>query len=86
MRTLTARPGSFTGMTIGDLRGIEPTLNDPGGVQAVVEIVGTPGAETFTVTTQSKSGTYFTLTRDSGRTTRCSGGTAPSGACAASDW
>ncbi len=78
--------GSFTGMTIGELRGIEPSLNDSGGVQAVTAIVGTPGGETFTVTTQSKSGTYFTLTRDNGRTSRCSGGTAPSGACTASDW
>ena len=78
--------GSFAGMTIGDLRGIEPSLNDAGGVDAVTDIVGAAGAETFTVTTKSKSGTYFTLTRDGGRTTRCSGGSAPTGACAASNW
>jgi type IV pilus assembly protein PilA len=78
--------GTFTGMTIGDLRAIEPSLNDSGGVGTVTAIVGTPGADTFTVTTQSKSGTYFTLTRDNGRIHRCSDSSAPSGACAASDW
>ena len=78
--------GSFTGMTIGDLRTIEPSLSDSGGVETVTAIVGTPAAETFTVTTKSKSGRYFTLTRDNGRTHRCSGSAAPSGACTASDW
>jgi type IV pilus assembly protein PilA len=78
--------GSFSGMTIGDLRTVEPSLSDAGAVDTVTAVVGTPGAQVFTVTTKSKSGTYYTLTRDNGRTHRCSSSTAPSGACTASDW
>lgn len=78
--------GDFTGMTIGDLRTIEPSLTDAGAVDTVTAIVGTPSAEAFTVTTKSKSGKFFTLTRDDGRTHRCSGTSAPGGACTASDW
>ena len=78
--------GSYTGMTIADLRTIEPSLNDGGSVSAVAAIVGTPGADVFTVTTQSKSGKYFTLTRNAGSTFRCSSAAAPTGNCTASDW
>ena len=82
----TDKGGSYTGMVIGDLTAIEPSLTDSGSVQAVASIVGTPGADVFTVTTQSKSGKYYTLTRNAGSTFRCSSSAAPTGNCTASDW
>ena len=81
-----ANGGSFTGMTIGDMRAIEPSLNDDGSVGAIAALVGTPGSESFTVTTRSKSGKYYTVTRSGGSTFRCSSDAAPSGACGANDW
>ena len=78
--------GTFTGMTIAALRASEPSLDDGGSVAAVTTLVGTPGAEDFTVTTKSKSGKYFTLSRDGGTTYRCSSTAAPTASCASSDW
>ena len=78
--------GQYTGMTIAALQATEPSLNDSGSVQTVTAIVGTPGANTFTVTTQSKSSKYYTLTVNGGNTFRCSSAAAPTGACTASDW
>ena len=78
--------GSYSGMTIASLQAIEPSLNDSGSVQTVAAIVGTPGIDVFTVTTRSKSGKYFTLTRNAGATFRCSSTAAPTGNCTASDW
>jgi hypothetical protein len=82
----TDQGGSYTGMTIAGLQAIEPSLNDSGSVQTVAAIVGTPGADVFTVTTRSKSGKYFTLTRNAGATFRCSSAALPTGNCTASDW
>ena len=78
--------GTFSGMTIGDMQAVEPSLNDGGSVDTVAALVGAPGADTFTVTTKSKSGAYFTVSRDSGTTYRCSSSAAPGAACAANDW
>jgi type IV pilus assembly protein PilA len=78
--------GTYTGMTIADMRAVEPSLNDGGSVDTVAALVGAPGADTFTVTTKSKSGDYFTVSRDSGTTYRCSSSAVPSAACAANDW
>jgi len=76
-----------TAMAISDLRAIEPALNDAGSVQAVTTIVGTPTGDTYTVTTQSKSNKYFSLTRNAatGQTYRCSTTGTPA-ACTANDW
>jgi type IV pilus assembly protein PilA len=67
--------GDYTGMVIGDLRTIEPSLNDTGAVKAITVITGTPDANTYTVSTQSKSDKFFNLTRNdnTGITLRCSG-------------
>ncbi len=75
-----------TPMAIADLRAIEPALNDAGSVQTVTAIVGTPTADTYTVSTQSKSDKYFSLTRNNqtGETFRCSGASAA--ACTSNDW
>jgi type IV pilus assembly protein PilA len=78
--------GTFTGMTIAALRAAEPSLDDGGSVGTVAVLVGVPSGEDFTVTTKSKSGKYFTLSRAAGNTYRCSSTTAPTAACAASDW
>jgi type IV pilus assembly protein PilA len=78
--------GQYTGMTLASLTATEPSLTDAGSVQSVTSIVGTPSANAFTVTTQSKSGKYFSLTVNGGNTFRCSSTAAPTGACTASDW
>jgi len=78
--------GTYTGMTIGDLRTVEPSLNDGGSVDTVAALVGTPGADVFTITTKSKSGKYYSVTRNGGRTYRCSSAAAPTAVCTASDW
>ena len=78
--------GSYTGMTIDDMRAVEPSLNDGDSVATVVALVGASGADTFTVTTKAKSGMYFTVSRDGGAMYRCSSAAAPGGACAANDW
>jgi len=78
--------GTYTGMTIAALRTSEPSLEDGGGVDTVAALVGTPTGEDFTVTTKSKSGKHFTVSRAGGNTYRCSGTAAPTAACAANDW
>ena len=78
--------GTYTGMTIAALRASEPSLDDGGSVGTVTALVGTPAGEDFTVTTMSKSGKYFTLSRAGGSTHRCSSTTAPTAACAVNDW
>jgi type IV pilus assembly protein PilA len=81
----TDKNGDYTGMVISDLRAIEPSLNDTGSVQTVTAVVGTPSATGYSLTTQSKSGKYYTLTRTSGNTFRCSTTGTPA-ACTTSDW
>jgi hypothetical protein len=72
-------------MVIGDLTTIEPSLTDAGSVQTIASVVA-KGANTYTVTSQSKSGKYFTLTKNAGNTFRCSSTTAPTAACTANTW
>ena len=80
----TDKGGDYTGMTMTLLQGIEPSLGDTGGIGAAPTLVGTPSATGYTVSTKSKSGTFFNLTKSSGNTYRCSGSSAA--ACTASDW
>jgi type IV pilus assembly protein PilA len=76
------KAGDYTGMVLSNLTGIEASLNDTGGLGAQVAIVGTPDSSGYTVSTKSKSGTYFSLTRSGGSTYRCTGSSAA--ACSSS--
>jgi type IV pilus assembly protein PilA len=81
----TDNSGDYTGLTAAKLQAIEPSLNDTGGLGAGTTVVGTPDANGYTVSTKSKSGTYYNLTRSSsGVTFRCSGSAAA--ACSSSNW
>jgi type IV pilus assembly protein PilA len=80
----TDNGGDYTGMTISALQGIEPTLSDAGSVQTVTQVTGTPDSSGYTVSTQSKSGTWFNLSRASGTTFRCKG--AAAAACTSNNW
>jgi type IV pilus assembly protein PilA len=82
----TEKNGTYVGLTQALLQAEEPSLTDTGSVQTVTNLVGTPSATAVSVTTQSKSGRYFTITVNGGNTFRCSSSSAPSGACTASDW
>ena len=66
----TDKGGDYSAMTIGDLQGIEPSLNDTGGVKSVTALVAKT-ATGYTVSTESKSDKFFNLTRSSGNTYRC---------------
>jgi type IV pilus assembly protein PilA len=70
--------GAYTGLALSNLTATEPSLNDTSGLGAQVAVVGTPDASGFTVSTKSKSGTYYSLTRASGYSYRCTGSTAVS--------
>ena len=82
----TEKLGTYVGLTQALLQAEEPSLTDAGSVQTITNIVGTPSASTVTVTTQSKSGKYYSMTVNGGQTFRCSSAAAPTGACTASDW
>ena len=82
----TEKNGTFVGLTQALLQAEEPSLTDAGSVQTITNLVGTPAQNSVTVTTQSKSGKYFTITNSGGSTLRCSSAAAPTGACTASDW
>jgi type IV pilus assembly protein PilA len=80
----TDKNGDYTGMAISDLQAIEPSLNDTGSVQTVTKIQGTPATTGYTVSTQSKSGKFYNLSRaSSGQTFRCAGSAAA--ACASNN-
>jgi type IV pilus assembly protein PilA len=81
----TDNSGDYTGMTMATLQGLEPTLTDSSGVQTITALIGTPSSSGYSVTTQSKSGKYFTLTRTSSATFRCSTTGTPV-ACTSNDW
>jgi type IV pilus assembly protein PilA len=63
---------SYANMTIAKLQAIEPSLNDTSSLGAATKVVAA-AADSYTVSTQSKSSKWFTLTRDksSGVTYRC---------------
>jgi type IV pilus assembly protein PilA len=75
----TDKSGDYTGMVISSLTAIEPSLND-----ADTFTVTANGTTGYTVSTKSKSGKFFNLTKVSGRTYRCSGSAAA--VCTTSDW
>jgi type IV pilus assembly protein PilA len=81
----TEKGGDYSAMVIGDLTTIEPSLTDAGSVKTIASVVA-KGTNTYTVTSQSKSNKYFTLTRTAGVTFRCSSTTAPTAACTANTW
>jgi type IV pilus assembly protein PilA len=66
----TDNNGTYTGMDIAALRAIEPTLSDASGVQTVTAVNGVT-AGGYTLSTQSKSNTYFNLTKAANQTFRC---------------
>ena len=75
--------GSYTGMTTASLVAIEPSLADAGGVTTVAT-VSNVAADAFTVSTTSKSGKFFNLTRTGGNTYRCQAANATTACAAAS--
>ena len=82
----TDQGGSYnspTTMTIGALQAIEPSLSDAGGVQSVTTLHGV-AADAFTVSTESKSGKFYNLTRSGGNTYRCEAANATTACAAAS--
>jgi len=80
----TDKSGDYTGMDIDDLKEIEPTLEDASGVESAPTVNGVT-AGGYTVSTESKSGDFFNLTKASNQTYRCkaaAAGTACSGSSA----
>jgi len=73
----TDKAGDYTGMVASDLTAIEPSLND-----ADTFTVTANGTTGYTVRTKSKSGKFFALTKDGGRTYRCSAATTAPTSCA----
>ncbi len=75
-----------TAMVTADLTAIEPSLNDGGSVKTTTALSGPATANKYTVSTQSKSNKFFSLTRDNstGVTFRCSGTAAA--VCTSNDW
>ena len=78
----TDKNGDYTGMDIAALQGIEPTLSDTSGVQTATSVSGV-SATGYTLSTTSKSGAFFNLTKASNQTYRCKGTDATT-ACSAS--
>jgi type IV pilus assembly protein PilA len=79
----TDNDGSYTGMTVSDLQQAEPTLADSSALQTAVTVVS-PSGSGYTVYAQSKSNTYFALSRAGGVSHRCTSTSAPSASCTAS--
>jgi len=79
------KSGDYTGLTQAKLQEIEPSLSDAGSVQTITDINGTPSSTGYTVSTQSKSNTWFNLTRVSGNTYRCTGTSAGAAAAGCTD-
>ena len=79
----TDNSGSYSGMALSSLTAIEPSLNDTGGLGAQTTVVAA-GTDSYTVSTQSKSGKFYNLSRaSSGKTFRCAGSAAA--ACASNN-
>ena len=77
----TDQNGAYTGMDTAALVAIEPSLADGGSVTTVAT-VSNVAADSYTVSTTSKSGKFFNLTRTGGNTFRCEAANAGA-ACAA---
>jgi type IV pilus assembly protein PilA len=76
---------SYSSMAITDLIAEESSLGDAGALGTGVTILsGSPSATAYTLYAQSKSGTYYALSRSSGTIYRCTSTSAPSSACTSS--
>ena len=71
----TDKAGDYTNMTITLLEAIEPSLKDLGGIDGA-PVLTSPGTTGYTLSTKSKSGKFFNLTKVSGQTFRCIGAAA----------
>ena len=81
----TDHDGKYTDMAIGDLSLIERSLSDPSALQVGVTVLsGSPSATGYSVYAQSKSGTYFALSRSGGVSYRCTSSSVPSSECTSS--
>ena len=79
----TDKAGDYSAMTLANITDIEPSLKDSGSVKSVADVIA-KGADTYTVSSQSKSGKWFTLTKTggtSGATLRCDSTSIPTAAC-----
>jgi type IV pilus assembly protein PilA len=73
--------GSYAGVTTTTLLAEEASLNDADSLAASGSATG------YTVSSKSKSGKYFAITKAStGRSYRCSNASAAPTSCSASDW
>ena len=73
--------GNYSTVSTTTLVAEEPSLND-----ADTLAVSGAGATGYTISSKSKGGKFFAITKAStGRTYRCSGSTAPT-SCSTSDW
>ncbi len=84
----TDHNGSYQGMSVAALQGIEPSLNDASGATFTA---ATPDAanQGYTVTAKSSNGNTYSITRaDNGQVTRaCTAATSPnSGGCVGGSW
>jgi type IV pilus assembly protein PilA len=75
--------GSYSGMAISDLQQEEPTLGDTSALATGVTVVSASGSG-YTLRAQSKSGTYFALSRSGGVSYRCTDSSAVSNCTASS--
>jgi type IV pilus assembly protein PilA len=72
--------GNYGTVTTTTLKAEEPSLNDADTLAA------SGGTDTYTISSKSKGGKFFAITKASGgRTYRCSASTAPA-SCSTSDW
>jgi type IV pilus assembly protein PilA len=79
----TDHDGSYSGMAVSDLVNEEPALADTSALGAGVTVVS-PSSTGYTLHAQSRSGTYFGLSRSGGVTYRCSAASAVSSCTASS--
>jgi type IV pilus assembly protein PilA len=93
----TDHNGSYTGVTVAALKGIEPTLSDTSGATFTVAATPSTGAgaggstagSSYTVTSHSTDGNTFSVNRyDNGSTDRsCTASASPnSGGCVGGSW
>jgi type IV pilus assembly protein PilA len=80
----TDNSGSYASMALSDLTAIEPSLNDTSGTNGAI-VVTSPSATGYTLSSPSKSGSFFNLTRTNGNTYRCKA-SAASTVCSSNSW